>query len=312
MATPGLGAGLLGVIALLTGFLLPIERAHAAKLLDSRRRLSIAPPSPTPSCKRGLTDGPNADSYAVAALADAARQAPTVKPSRAVPLSLPFDLRLVGLLVVSVVLIGLVRFPEPEPPPPPPKRPHLSLGAHELEERRDELKQLVDDAKESKDEELKKFTEELKKLYDAIEQQKLTRKEAFEKIAALEKKFFKGMDGDFEHLRGKVQRMGGQLSKEKLTQELGKALEKGDFERAKREAQKLAEKLESPEKKEKLTPPERKRLQRALERAAEQERKPEEQRREELRREIRSSSVSRKRRSSPPNARRSSSARSGS
>jgi hypothetical protein len=156
------------------------------------------------------------------------------------------------------------------------------MTAPDLTDRREELKALLTDPEVAKDPELQKFADELQKLFDALEQKQLTRKEAFEKIAALEKKYFEGKDGDFEALKDRIRKMGGMLSRDKLSEDLGKALQQGNLEKARREIEKLAEKLDE----KKMNSAQRKRLARALEQAAQQQKDPQEQRREELRRDI--------------------------
>jgi hypothetical protein len=278
----GLSVLSLSFVLTATGWLLPVSRAHAAKRLDQAGQLADRCTAAHAFIESGEVER---DDYARATLADAALHAPQVKPGHAAPLPWPRDLRLVGLLAVVVAVVGAVRMPSPPPPPAPPRAKTarlLELGASDLLERREELKAFQKDEELAKDPAMRDFADELQKLFDKLEQKQLTRKEAFEKIAALEKKYFEGKDGDFEALKDKIRRMGGMLAKDKVAEDLGRSLQGGDLAKARREIEKLVEKLEQ----KKLSEPEKKRLARALERAAQKERDPADQRREELKREI--------------------------
>jgi hypothetical protein len=213
-----------------------------------------------------------------AAMADAERASTGAAPRRAAPLYRPGGLGLTGVLLALCVGVALLRFPGPRPVRQivAPGLPHLSVDADLLAPEREAVKELERAADESDDPALKETAQELNKLLEQIQNEELTRKEAFDKLAALENKIHPGEDGDFDELKRQLKKAGAELSKEKLTRDAGKALEKEDLKQAKKELEKLAaeaEKLDEEKKNDPKNEKEREELARSLERASKQEEK---------------------------------------
>jgi len=203
--------------------------------------------------------------FHLAQLQDALRHVSQVAPARAVPLRWPRDLKLLGLTLLCLLFILMLRFPATHnmvPPRPPLAR--LSIAPEDLEPHRAMALELQKAALEQDQQQISELAQELNKLFKQIQNKELTRKELFAKLAELEKKYLDGMDGNFEDLLKKLKKMGGELKKEKLTKEAGKALEKANLSKAKQELDQLSKKLD------KLKQDQKRRLARTLDRAARQ------------------------------------------
>jgi hypothetical protein len=133
-------------------------------------------------------------------------------------------------------------------------------GAHEL------LRNIADAAQRDKDPELEKLAEQISDLLRKFEQDEITRKELFEKLAELEQKYMALEQGDFDAQMEKLRKAGEALAKEKPTKEVGQALGKDDLARAKQKMEELAKKTAE----QKLSQKEAKDAERALADAAAQ------------------------------------------
>ncbi len=211
-----------------------------------------------------------------AAIADADRAAQTAAPRRAARLKAPEGLGISGVILAVAAGISILQFPAHgvRLPPAPPRLPRLAVDAESLAPERQAVQELQRAAEETDDPALKEATDELNKLLAQVQNEELTRKQVFDKLAEIEKKIRPGDDGDFEELKRSLKKAGAELGKEKLTREAGQALEKEDLKKAKEELEKLAaeaEKLDSQKKQDPKTEKQREELARSLERASKEE-----------------------------------------
>lgn len=189
-----------------------------------------------------------------------------VSGRRAAPLRRPRDLLPLGLLALCVVAVLLVRFPvDVRAPVVRPQLPKLTIDADDLEPHRAMAEQLGREALADGQEEMKQLADQLNKLFDQIENKELTRKELFAKLAELENKYMEGFEGSFDDMLKKLKKMGGDLRKEKLTEEAGKALQQANLNKAKQDLEKLADQLD------KLSKRDQRRLARKLKQASRHE-----------------------------------------
>jgi hypothetical protein len=222
--------------------------------------------------------------FMLAAKEDAERQ--TIDPKRAAPLKRPEGLGLTGVTLAVAAGVALLYFPGVGPvrQNAAPRLPRLSVADEALRPQKEAAEELQRAADETDDPELKEATNELNKLMEQLQNEELTRKQAFDKLAEIEKKIRPGSDGDFEELKRMLKKAGAELSKEKLTREAGQALEKEDLKKAKEELEKLAaeaEKLDQDKKKDPKTEKQREELARSLERAAKEQKQENEQQKRE-------------------------------
>jgi hypothetical protein len=223
-----------------------------------------------------------------AAIADAERAAAGVDVRRAAPLSRPHALGPAAIVAAVAGVVALLHFPTRTAlviAPPRPPRLVVDRGALEPEERA--AAELAAEAQKSGDKDMEELAKELNQLMSAIDDSELTRKEAFDKLAELEKKFLGAPDGELQELKQKLKKAGSELSKSKLLAETGEALKKEDLERAKKELEKLAAEAEKaarePKPDKKFDEQQRQEAARALEQAARDEEQRKKEREEEKR-----------------------------
>jgi hypothetical protein len=208
-----------------------------------------------------------------AAIDDAWEQ--SIDAKKAAPLRSPEGLGLASVTLAIAAGVALLYFPGGSGPgPASPRLPRLAVPDDALQPEKQAAEELQRAAEETDDPALKEATNELNKLLAQVQKEELTRKQAFDKLAEIEKKIRPGSDGDFEELKRMLKKAGAELSKEKLTREAGQALEKEDLKKAKEELEKLAaeaEKLDQEKKKDPKTEKEREDIARSLERTAKQQ-----------------------------------------
>jgi len=203
--------------------------------------------------------------FHAAQVRDAERCATRVVPSTAAPFRRPRDIGLLGLTLLCLVFVLLLKFPSTTvvaPKPPPLAR--LTIAPEDLEPHQALALELERQALEQDLPEVSELAKELNKLFEQIQKKELTRKELFAKLAELEKKYMDGLDGNFDDLLKKLKKMGGELQKEKLTKEAGNALKQADLDKAKKELEDLAKKVD------RLKQEQKRRLARSLDRASRQ------------------------------------------
>ncbi len=139
---------------------------------------------------------------------------------------------------------------------------------------KDLLEQLREVAKRDQVPELEAFANKVEELIQKAEDGELTKEQLLEELKKAEEALMENGEPDPEQVKKDLQETGKELEKNELTKELGKALDKGDLEKAKEEMEKLAEKLDKGE----LDEKQQKELAKALEKAAEEYEKKQEQR----------------------------------
>ncbi len=242
-----------------------ISAVHAARLIDDSHDLHDRTSTAHEFCR---TDEPT--DWMRAQVQEALTHLPGVDLSRAAPYRVPREMRVFGLVAICLALTAILRFPAADPPPAVvvASAPRVDVDPDELADQRAMAKTLELQAQQDQQPELQRLAEELTKLFDDLEKKKLTRKELFAKLAELEKKLMDGLDGNFDDLLKRFKKMGGELQKEKLTKDLGKALKQGNLKQAKKDLEKLASEID------KLKKRDKRRVARRLQRAAKQKMPP--------------------------------------
>ncbi len=269
-------------ITALVAALRSIPLARVAKRVDSTHALHdrlgsalvfAAEAEPTPFMECAI-----ADAVAVASRADVRRAAPLVRPRG-----------LGATLLVLLIAFGvaLLHYPAEAVAPPvvPVPLPRLTVDPELLAPEREAAAELEREVDKLDDPALQALAKEMHKLVEQLDNQELTRKQVFDKLAEIENKLAP-MEGNAEELKRALKKAGAEMGKEKVTKAMADALVKEDLQQAKKELEKLASAAEErakdqPEKKQ-LDEKEREALARSLERAAkaQQEKTQEEKKRE--------------------------------
>ncbi|MDP9149084.1 MAG: hypothetical protein M3O36_03960 [Myxococcota bacterium] len=180
-----------------------------------------------------------------AAIDDAIRALPAVRPARAVPLVVPRAL--FAAFGLAAVLAGSLLFEI---------RHHVFVAtAHkidpvdvepdDLDEVNDFLKQA---AQRDTGDDTRRAIDEFNTLVADISNERLDRTEAFRRMQALEEKLLTGSQADKKTLEAQLDRIAEELKKAELTMPAGEALAERKFEQARDKLHELAKKLrERPE-----------------------------------------------------------------
>lgn len=135
-------------------------------------------------------------------------------------------------------------------------------------------------AEEAGDDRMKEMAREIEALLDEAREKNLSKAQLLARLEAIENKYLDAKENDVSETLRDLKETGKELRKEPLTRELGEALAAGDLDRAEKEIEKLAGKLEKNE----LTERQEKQLAEALEKmekARQERRRDEEQRAQE-------------------------------
>jgi len=212
-----------------------------------------------------------------AAIDDALRHVARANVRAAAPFRTPRDLRaLSAFVVVGAAIAGLAFHPAPPPlplalrgtapganPPVAPPEPE-SLDPEDVDYQKQFVEEMTQIAADTQDENLKQLTDELQRLLDQAAKGQISKQALLEQMDALERKYALGGSNNLDKLLGGLKDMGQDLKKNKVTQRLGEALEKGDMEAAQKELERLADQIEKGE----MKPEEQKQLSEALQKAA--------------------------------------------
>jgi chemotaxis protein histidine kinase CheA len=158
----------------------------------------------------------------------------------------------------------------------------IELESDDLDYISDLLEDLRHTANTDDDASLKEFVKEVDDLLAKVEKGELTKEQLLDELRKAEERFRQNTDQNMEETMADLEKTGQELKKEKLTRELGKALEKGDLEKAQQEMEKLANQLDNQE----LSDKQRKQIAKALEKAAEKFEKREKKKDQELDKQI--------------------------
>jgi chemotaxis protein histidine kinase CheA len=258
-----------GVALILSGAIAAAARAlplrKVAKLVDDTHRLAD---------RFGVAlefrDEKTPTPMMLAAIADAEAYAHKVRAKLASPWRRPPHLAVIGLCAALAIAVHFLQFPVAAAIVQEAGKqiPGLVLDRDQLEPERELIAGIKREAMATDDDELGRLADELQKLLD---QKDLTRKELFEKLAELEQKALAGdrADQGWEELKQKLRKAGEQLGDGSLAKEAADALKKDDLERAKKELEELAKKLDQNQ----LDPKEQEKLAKALEQAAREQMK---------------------------------------
>lgn len=161
---------------------------------------------------------------------------------------------------------------EDDPRAIPPDR--VALDDDDLDYTRDLVAELRQTARQTEDLALETLADELDQLLDDAESGKLTKKQLLEELARAEDEYMKGSEDATRESVADLEETGKELAKQPLTRELGRALEKGQLDKAKQELEKLADQMERGEVSEK----DQQKLAEAMQKAAERMQKADDQR----------------------------------
>ncbi len=153
---------------------------------------------------------------------------------------------------------------------------NVVLEDEDLDFVRDLVVELRTTAEANEDLALEELANELDKLLDQAEKGQVNKKQMLEALNKAEEKYMEGSEEAVEESLSDLKKAGRELKKDKLTKDLGKALETGDLDKAKAEMEKLAKKLDENQ----ISDKQAEKLGKAMERAAEKMAKAEESREE--------------------------------
>jgi hypothetical protein len=127
--------------------------------------------------------------------------------------------------------------------PPKPQslaEPRLFIDPELLGPEKDELRELLAKAEQQGDTEAAAILRQMQQLLEQVERGELSRQEAFERLAELERRLMQAGDGSLEDLKERLRKAGSELGEAKLSSELGRALVKEDLDKAQQELKQLA------------------------------------------------------------------------
>ncbi len=222
--------------AIINAWLRPVSRDHAAVAIDERlglhERLSTA---------LTITDSEQPANQAV--LADAQRHAESIKPKQHFPYQYPGEVKYMAVPALAIVLIWSVvpSFDllkrEAKVLEEKQVKKQLEFEAKELEKRAKKLRKKIEKIQSVKSQDLVKklemASENLKKAKD--------KKEAFLKLSEIGDKL-KNRQEDLQKLMDSKKRFQPN-GMAKMTKEMQEAIKEGDYEAAKRQLDRLKEKL---------------------------------------------------------------------
>ncbi len=141
---------------------------------------------------------------------------------------------------------------------------NLVLDEEDLDYAKDLVADIHKTAEANEDLALEELAKELDDLIKNSEDGKLTKKELLEAITKAEEKYMEGSEESVEESIQDLKNAGKELKKQKLTKDLGKALEKGNLDQARKEMEKLAQQLDD----NKLSDKDQQKIGEAMEKAA--------------------------------------------
>lgn len=198
------------------------------------------------------------------AVRDAERFAPTLSPRLAAPLRLPVDLLLSALL--GLTLFGIAQLEVRQTRIVPPELTTFTpfvLNSDDVDLLRDVTEELE---REVQDEETKAGVRRFNQLVTDIAEQRLSRKQIFQRLEELERQFADGVELDAEALEEGLEGVARELNKSRLSKPTAQALEQKRLPDAEEALRKLAERLK--ERPAKVDKAELERLRKALEAAS--------------------------------------------
>jgi hypothetical protein len=124
----------------------------------------------------------------------------------------------------------------------------LAMSEEDLDYTRDLLDELRRGAEANQDAELQSLAKEVEKLLDQAERGELSKEQLLDELSKAHDEYMKGSSEKMtQESLADLKKTGEELKQQQLTNELGKALEQGDLEKAQQEMEKLAQKLDKGE-----------------------------------------------------------------
>ena len=232
------GLTALPILGGIVGALRRVRREQAAKKADDACGLADRLTSAL-AFQRADTSDP----FIAAQLRDAAAHAGSADARVAAPIALPgAESRALLVLLIAITAIAMLHI-RGCAGGPNGIIPTAKLGGAKIEGAPELVAEIAADARKLDDPELQKLADEIQALLKKYEQGEISRKELFQKLAELEQKYAALKEGDFEALKEKLRKAGEELAKEQPTREAGKALQKDDLDKAKKQLEELAKKI---------------------------------------------------------------------
>ena len=208
---------------------LALDRFHGLKDRLSSALAFAALPEPT--------------AFMRAAVSDALRVAPTVRPRAAVPIHMPPGLGSAAAAAALLAGVMLFEVRTHAPPSHVVTIDPVSMAPDDLDDVKDFLKRVSD---QNVSDETRAAIEEFNRLVDDMANHRLDRTEAFRRMAALEDKLLTGSDADKKALEAELANIGEELKKSDLLKPAGEALQHANLDQARDAIQDLANKVRDP------------------------------------------------------------------
>jgi len=273
--------GLAGIaVAAIIGWARRVPTAVAATRIDRASDLHDRLASATEFVERLKTEDdldPEVADLMELAIEDAVRALPKADVKLATPFRPPRDTYpALAFAGIAALLAGLY-YPAPATSaqipgpsihdtgePAGPENP-VALDEDDIEYTEELLDELRRRANETKDPHLQKFVNDVDALLKKAKSGELSKEQLLDKLAELENKYMEGSSQDADKSKKELAKTGKELQKSPETKALGKALEKGDLEKAQKELEKLAKQLEN----NKLSPKKQEKIAKAMKKATE-------------------------------------------
>ncbi len=234
-------AGALPLLAAAAGALRPVPRLLAAKLLDRSHGLSdrvsnavsfAAEARPTP--------------FMVAAIQDANRRASELRASRAMPFTVPPELLTALGLSLGVAALFALEVPRSWEE----RIVHdgivpVLIHEDDLAAYQRGLRDLLEDP--DADEDVRAAAREFNRIVEDLADERLDREESLRRIADLERRLSETRPADDELLSESLRELGEDLRRSNLADELSRALQEADADRAEAAMRRMAERLRQDE-----------------------------------------------------------------
>lgn len=175
-----------------------------------------------------------------AAIEDALTSTPRLSPAEAVPLPWPRELPLVAVLFGGLVFLALLEVRTARLLPPPPVAPSPVLSADDLELYRDLAKELET---RTRDAESLVAVRRFNQLLKDLEERRLDRREAFQRLEELERALLDGAEAEQQALEDGLSAVAKELEASELSRPIARAFEEKRLADAEQALRALADRL---------------------------------------------------------------------
>lgn len=236
-----IGAGVLGLVTLLVAALRRLPPRAGSVALDKSHHLSdrltnaLSFAAVSPTERTALME---------VAIDDACEHTRELRPNRAAPIRLPWELAVAAALALPLVLLALleIRVAIPVATPVAKTIDAPPMSPDDIELFKEAARELE---RQNQSPEMKAAIDKFNQLIEDLANKRLDRTEAFRRMEELERDLMKGAEMDAKKLEEELKNTGMELSKSDLAKPIGDALQKNDLDKAKKEMQALADKLKS-------------------------------------------------------------------